>query len=140
MFLKVDFLKCIHLIHFIDFLLMASCTNHVLQALKKKSPKCWPRSLCIPHRHLHFLYCQATQMQHIPNQSSLPTSSPHKSVPLLFLIPERHYRIATESVGSGASQPYMGLNPGSYYLQALESWGNYLTSLCLSFFHCEMEK
>ena len=49
-------------------------------------------------------------------------------------------REAAESVGSGASQPYMGLNPGSYYLQAIESWGNYLTSLSLSFFLCEMEK
>lgn len=98
---------------------MASFTNHVLLAPKYHLNVGPDLSAQL---HLLFSYFQATQIQHISNQSSLPTSSPYKSASLTFLIAlEKSHRTVVKKVGSGTGQPYSGSDPGSYYLQAVES-------------------
>lgn len=112
------FLKCVHLIHLIDILLMASYTNHVRLAPKNHLNVGPDLSAQLQIWILHslwtstFLILSDNSHSHIPRQSSLSSSSLHKPVSLPFLIPlEKSDRIMAKNVGSGASQPYFGSNP-----------------------------
>lgn len=144
---RSSFLKCVHLIHFIVILLMASYTIHVQLAPKNHLNVDPDLSAQLQISVLHspwtstFLILSDNSNSRIPSQSSPSSSSLHKSVSLPFLIPlEKSDRIMAKNVSSGTSQLYFDSNPTYCQAQATESGANYLTSLCPSFLHCTIEK